>query len=55
MLFDKRREKNSRNRRSRYSNTLGEKIYKFIFFAGLAIAFKGLKGWLRGKKNRITI
>lgn len=54
MLFDRREKKKPENRRNRYRRTLGERIHKFIFFAGLAIAFKGLKGWIRSKRRKIT-
>lgn len=54
MLFDKRKKKKSQKRRDSYRGTLGEKLYKFIFFAGLALAFKGLRGWLRSKKRKMS-
>lgn len=55
MLFDKKEEeKESEDRMERYRKALNEKFHKFVFFTGLAIAFKGLKGWLRSKKRKIT-
>lgn len=54
MLFDKRKEKKSKARRKKRSSSLGEKIHKFIFFAGLIIALKGLKGWVRCKKRKMA-
>jgi len=53
MLFEKREEE-ERKQKSKNHRTWAEKLHKLIFLAGVAIAFKGLKAWLRSKKKRMV-
>ena len=52
MIFEKREEKKRKNRMERKKRDLGAAFHKFVFFAGAALAFKGLKGWMRNKRRR---
>lgn len=51
MLFE--RKKRDRDKKGRISRNWEEKLHKLIFFAGAAIALKGLKGWIKSKKRKM--
>ena len=52
-LFGKSRKSKKHHRKSNKKLKVSEKLYKIVVLAGLAIAYKGLKGWLRNKRRRI--
>jgi len=55
MIFGKKeKQKRSRMSRMRGSKTLSERFYKMLFFLGLTVSFKGLKGMLRAKRQRMA-
>lgn len=53
MLFEKKKQR-QRKKRAENRRTWTKRLYKFIFLTGLAITFKGLKGWLWTKKKDMS-
>jgi hypothetical protein len=53
MIFEKRREERHRRKKKENRRRWAERIHKFIFFAGLGIALKGLKAWLGSKRKNM--
>lgn len=62
MIFGSRRKEDDHHggiwrmrhrKRDRNHKSLSEWFSKLVMMAGLAITYKGLKGWLRSKKRRI--
>lgn len=40
-------------KKKKKGKTLSERFYKMVFFLGLAIAYRGLKGMIRAKGKRV--